>query len=172
MRTGDLNVANDGLSAMWFGNGFFRSLGGPGTTTFQATLFEGDVDFRLPRGFIRTFGGYIQYSDNDPLADNYRQVFYYSVEGVQDLTSKFYAVAQFSQILAPNGFPIVADAPMSTYLFGPLTEEIWRLSLGVGYRFSPHFIAKTQYTFEKGRLAGGAPRDYENLFGAQLAFGF
>jgi hypothetical protein len=172
MRTGTINVQNDVLSAMWFGNGFFRSLGSAATTTFQTMLFEGDVDFSLPHGFIRTFGGYIQYTDNDPAADNFRQVYYYSVEGVQDLTKKFYVAAQFSQILAPNGFPIVADGTMNEYLFGPLTEEIWRVNIGIGYRFSPHFIAKTQYTIEKGKLVGGAARDHENLFGAQLAFGF
>jgi hypothetical protein len=172
MRTGTINVQNDVLSAMWFGNGFFRSLGSTNTTTFQTTLFEGDINIRLPILALRTFGGYIQYSDNDTAADNYRQVYYYSGEGILDLTKKFYVVGQFSQIFAPNGFPIVADGTMNDYLFGPLTEEIWRLSLGLGYRFSPHFVAKTQYTIEQGKLVGGAERNQENLFGAQLAFGF
>ncbi len=172
MRTGTINVQQDVLSAMWFGNGFFRSLGSSNTTTFQAMLFEGDVDFRLPWGVVRTFGGYIQYTDNDPNADNFRQVYYYSAEGVLDVTKKFYLVGQFSQIFAPNGFPIVADGTFGDYFFGPLTEEIWRLNVGVGYRFSPHFVAKTQYTIEQGKLVGGAPRDHENLFAVQLAFGF
>jgi hypothetical protein len=172
MRTGTISVQNDVLSAMWFGNGFFRSLGSSNTTTFQTMLFEGDVDFRLPWGIVRTFGGYIQYWDNDPSTDNFRQVYYYSAEGVVNLTKKFYVVGQFSQIFAPNGFPIVADGNFAEYQFGTLTEEMWRLSIGIGYRFSPHFVAKTQYTIDQGKEVGGEDRNHENLFAAQLAFGF
>src|SRR5262245_59962638 len=69
MRTGNLDANRDTLSELWFGNGWFRSLGSAATTRFYANLVQGDISFRLPRGHIRTFGGYIHYGDNDPAGD-------------------------------------------------------------------------------------------------------
>ena len=169
MRTGDLNSHQDMLSAMWFSGGFFRSLGAG--TVFHANLVEADAEWRLPHGHLKAFGGYIRYNDNDPAA-NGRDVYYYSVEGVHDLFGKLYAGARFSQIIAPNGFPIVANGDMGAYLFGPLTDRMWRLSLGLGYRWNEHFILKTEYTMERGREIGGGNRDHEDLFATEAVFGF
>jgi hypothetical protein len=170
MRTGDLNAAKDGVSAVWFGGGWFRRLGS--ATLFHANLVEGDMEWRLPRGHVKIFGGYIRYDDNDTTANNGRDVYYYSVEGVHDVTRKLYAGARFSQIFANQGFPIVGNSDMNTYLFGPLTDEIWRLSLGLGYRWNRHFVVKTEYTLERGREAGGSSRSHEDLFAAEAAFAF
>src|SRR5262249_5228547 len=79
MRTGNLNANKDRLSELWFANGFFRSLGSTNTTRFHANLVEGDITFRLPRGHIRAFGGYVHYDDDDPNGNNARDVYYYSV---------------------------------------------------------------------------------------------
>jgi hypothetical protein len=172
MRTGDLNVKTDNLSAMWFANGFFRSLGSASTTTFNCKLVEGDAEWRFTGGHLKAFGGYIHYDDNDPTANNQRDVYYYSVEGVHDITRKLYVGVRFSQIFADKGFPIVANGTMSEFLFGPLTDEIWRLSLGIGYRWSKNLLAKTEYTFEQGKLVNGVDRDQENLFAVELAYRF
>jgi hypothetical protein len=172
MRTGDLNPQQDKISAIWFGNGFFRSLGGAGTTAFHTSLAEGDVSLRWGKGHLSAFGGYARYGDNDPMTDNSRNVFYYSVEGVQELPSNFYLAARFSDILAAGGFPIIGGGDFGDYFFDALTDRLWRLSLGLGYRFSDHLVVKTEYTFEQGKVLGGESRDHENFFGTEAAFQF
>src|SRR5439155_3392913 len=175
MRTGDLDAQRDSLSAMWFGNGFFRSLGSPATTTkFHANLLEGDLGIWLPHGHLSAFGGYIDYGDNDTAANNHRDIYYYSIEAVHDLIGKLYAGARFSQIFARKGFPIVGNGEFGDYFFSPatLTKEMWRLSLGLGYRFSPNLVLKGEYTFERGKEQSGESRDHEDLFALQAAFKF
>jgi hypothetical protein len=173
MRTGDLNAQQDVISALWFGNGFFRSLGSPATTLFHVELAEGDVSANWSGGFVRAFGGYARYSDNDPTADNARNVFYYSVEATQDLTQKFYTAARFSQIIAADkGFPIVGYGNFNTYFFNVLSTDLWRLSLDLGYRFSKQLVIKVEYSFERGAELGGVPRDQENFVGTEAAFQF
>jgi hypothetical protein len=173
MRTGDIDSTKDFLSEIWFGSGWFRSLGAPATTTaFHANLVEGDLSIHLPRGHLSAFGGYIDYNDNDTAANNQRNIYYYCVEGEYDVTRKFYGVARFSQILASKGFPIVGYANMNTYLFGPLTENLWRLSLGLGYRWNRHLVLKTEYSFEQGKEANGTGRFREDLFALEAAFAF
>ena len=173
MRTGNLNVQQDMLSALWFANGWFRSIGSPATTLFHVNLVQGDVTANWKSGYIRAFGGYARYDDNDPAAYNERNLFYYSVELKQDLPKKFYAAARFSQIFVDKGYPITGFGNMGQYFFGDtLTTELWRLSLGAGYRFSDHLELKVEYSFENGELAGGGERDNENFFGTQAAFKF
>jgi len=172
MRTGDLDAQNDVLSEIWFGGGWFRSLGSGAETKFHANLVEGDIRFRLPRGHVSAFAGYIRYDDDDPAADNSRDVYFYSIEAVHELTRKLYAGARFSQIFAQDGFPIVGNSNIDDYLFGPLTEEIWRLSLGLGYRFSRNLVIKTEYSFERGKETGGVRRNHQDLFAAEAAFAF
>ena len=172
MRTGNLNVQQDSLSALWFGNGFFRSLGSPSTTTFHADLVEGDIKLRWPGGSVNAFGGYARYGDNDPAADNDRDIYYYSVEGVQHLTRKMYAAARFSQIMADRGFPIVGYGNFGDYFFDGLTTELWRLSLGMGYRFNNQILLKAEYSFERGRESDGGARDREDFLGTEIAFKF
>jgi hypothetical protein len=171
MRTGDLNSNNDKLSAQWFAGGFFRSL--ESSTVFHADLVEADAQWKLPHGHLKAFGGYIHYND-DGSANFQRDVYYYSLEGIHDLTPnhKLYAGARFSQIFAHNGFPIVGNGDMGTYLFGPLADQMWRLSLGVGYRWSDHFVVKSEYSLERGKQVGGVDRDHEDLFATEAVFGF
>jgi hypothetical protein len=170
MRTGDVSAQKDFVSAEWFGTGFFQSLGSPATTKFHANLVEGDATARWKSGHISTFGGYARYGDNDPAADNGRDIFYYSVEGVQNLPKKFYAAARFSQIMAAKGVPIVGYGD-SDY-FTELTRELWRLSLGLGYRFSDSLVIKAEYSFERGRESSGESRDNEDFFGTEADFKF
>jgi len=175
MRTGDLDADDDYLSELWFGGGWFRSIGSPSTTTFHANLAQADVALKFSRGLLRAFGGYAQYDDNDPTANNRRNFYYYSVEGVLDITPKFYTAARFSQIFVDEGYPMPGQGDMGYYFIDPTApqaEELWRCSIGLGYRFSPHLIVKTEYSFEGGKQVGGTSRDNVNIFATQAAFGF
>jgi len=172
MRTGNLNAQQDINSALWFSEGYFRSLGGPATTRFQADLFEGDITASWSSGHVSAFGGYAYYSDNNPGADDDRNLFYYSVEGVQNLPKKFYAAARFSEILAGGGFPIVGFGDYGEYFYQDLTTQLWRLSLGLGYRFSDALMVKTEYSLEQGLETDGEVRNHEDFFGTEAAFKF
>ena len=172
MRTGNLNVKGDQLSELWVGNGFVRSLGSTNTTRFRADLVQGDVKVRWRGGHLGLSGGYMRYTDDDPSAHNGRDVYFYSVEAVQQLTKKLYAGARFSEIIARKGFPVVGDADFEEYFLDELTDELWRLSLGLGYRFSPNLLLKAEYSFNQGSTPEGEKRRHENLVAAEIAFKF
>jgi hypothetical protein len=172
MRTGNLSVQNDVTSAMWFGNGFFKSIGSAGTTRFNVNLVEGDVDVNLSRGQIKMFGGYIHYDDNDPTGHNVRELYYYSVEGVADVTRKFYTVARLSQVFARNGYPVPGEGNFNEYFNQEQTTELWRLSIGAGYRFSKRLVIKVEYAFEHGKEVDGDHRNDEDFIGTEAAFKF
>ena len=172
MRTGDLDAQNDFLSALWFGNGFFRSIGSPAATKFHADLVEGDIAARWKSGHVSVSGGYARYADNDPAADNSRDIFYYSAELEQNLPHKFYAAARFSQIFAGHGYPIVGFGDFTDYFFESQTTGLWRLSLGAGYRFSDRLALKAEYSFERGTELDGELRDGEDFFGTEAVFKF
>jgi len=118
-------------------------------------LVEGDVELRLPRGHIHVFGGYIRYDDNDPIANNNRDLYFYSVEGVHEITRKLYAGIRFSQIFAPNGYALVANGDNGQYLHGPLTSDLWRFDSGPWIPWSPNLVTKAEYTFERGKEVSG-----------------
>lgn len=175
MRTGDLDANNDFVSEIWFGGGWFRSIGSANTTTFRANLVQGDVALKFARGHLRAFGGFAQYHDNDPGANNRRDLYYYAIEGVCEVTKKFYAASRFSQIFVNKGYPLPGQGDIGQYFFnpfGPRAGELWRCSLGVGYRFSPRLIVKTEYSLEGGKEAGGGRREHVDLFAVEAAFGF
>jgi hypothetical protein len=173
MRTGELTAPDDSWSELWFGSAWFMPFGSSDTTRFRANLVEGDVAVKLPHGQLRAFGGYIEYSDNDPHANNRRDMYYYAVETTHDITRKLYAAARFSQIFADQGYPIGGNGNPSDYVFsGVLTEQIWRLSLGLGYRWSQNLAVKAEYSFENGKTTSGASRDHEDLFAIEAVFKF
>jgi hypothetical protein len=173
MRTGNLSDADDPVSSMWFGNGFFRSLGNPATTThYHADAAEGDLQFLFSRGNVKLAGGAIRYNDNDSSANNGRDVYYYSAEGMFSFTRKFYGAARYSQILADKGFPIVGNGEWSKYFYEYLTDNLWRLSIGLGYTPNPNLVFKIEYTLERGTTTSGESRDHEDFFGAQVALRF
>jgi hypothetical protein len=171
MRTGNLSVKNDMISAIWFANGFFQSVGGPGTTLFNVDLVEADILARWSSGHVSAFGGYGHYGDNDPAADNGRDIFYYAAEAEQNLPAKFYVATRFSQALSNKGVPMVGLGKPD-YYYDDLTAELWRLSFGLGYRFNGNFLLKVEYSFEGGRDIDGDSRDSEDFFGTEAAFKF
>jgi hypothetical protein len=171
MRTGNINVQQDGDAALWLGNAQLSSIGSPSTTLFHSELAEGDVQLRMGRGQIKAAGGYLHYNDNDTAANNNRDVYYYYVQGQYDMTKKLYAAARFSQIIANGGFPLVGDGQYQ-YYGDDFTKNLWRLTLGAGYHFSPNLLLKVDYSFERGEESDGETRDNEDLFAAELAFQF
>jgi hypothetical protein len=172
MRTGHINVQGDGDAALWFGNANIGAVGSPSTTTtFDSELAEGDVQLRLPHAQIKAAGGYLHYADNDTTTSNNRDVYYYYVQGQCDVTSKLYGAARFSQIMATSGFPLVGNGTYEDY-GDDLTKNLWRLTLGTGYRFSPNLVLKVDYSFERGEESDGEKRDHEDLFATELAFRF
>jgi Phosphate-selective porin O and P len=168
MRTGNVNAQS--MSAEWFANGFFQSINSS-ATTFHVNAVELDMTARWGSGYVKAFGGYAQYGDNDPISGNGRDIFYYSAEVVQSLPKNFYAVTRFSETISANGYPIMGNGNPAHY-FSALTTDLWRLSLGLGYRFSDRLIIKTEYAFEGGQQVNGDPRNEENYFGTEVAFKF
>ena len=172
MRTGDLSPQTEGISEMWFGNSFFTSLGNPNTTTrFHADLAEGDLEFLFSRGHLKLAGGGIHYDDNDRSGNNRRDIAYYYAEGMFRFTKQFYGAARYSQVLADEGFFIPANGDWNKY-GAALTDNLWRLSLGLGYTPNPNLVFKLEYTFERGRETNGDAREHEDFFGAQAALRF
>ena len=173
MRTGDLGATSDWVSELWLGPGLIYSLGSAQTTEFHANLLEGDVHVKLPRTTLKGSGGVLQYGDNDPLAKNRRDVYYYYLEAVQNIHKGFYAAARWSQVFAPKGFPIAGIGDGPTYGWGPnITRDLWLLSLGLGYRWSNQLVVKGEYSFEHGREIEGARRNHEDLLALTAAFAF
>ena len=172
MRTGDLDAIDDGVSELWLGPGLVYSLGSASTTKFEANLLEGDLQLKFPHTTVKAFGGVLQYDDNDPLANNRREMYYYCVEGTQRIYKRLYGAVRWSQIFADKGFPVAGNGDADTYAFSELTKELWLLSLGLGYRFSDQLILKAEYSFQRGRELDGTLRDEEDLFAATAAFGF
>jgi hypothetical protein len=170
MRTGDVSAQQDYVSALWFANGWFKPVS-PTATTFHVNLAEADVTARWKSGYVKGFAGYGRYGDEDPAGDNTRNIYYYSVEAVQDLPHKFYAGTRFSQIKSAGGYPLVGYGNMNTY-FNQLTTDLWALSLGLGYRFSEQLVVKVEYSMTGGDTTSGQPRSNENYFATQVAFKF
>lgn len=173
MRTGELDVQKDRVSELWLGPGLVYSLGSANTTVFEANLLQGDVHLKFPRTTLKASGGVLQYDDNDPSANNRREVYYYYVEGVQKLYRGLYGAARWSQIFAHRGFPVAGNGNPGTYAFGSrLAENLWLLSLGLGYRCSDQLVLKAEYSFQRGEDVDGTTRQHEDLFAATAAFAF
>jgi len=171
MRTGALTKAGDQFSELWFGNAYVMAIGGAGTTKFQANVLEADAQVRWSQGHLKGAGGYLKYDDNGP-ANVQREVYYYYLEALQHVTPRLYAAARWSQMLAPAGYPIAGDGSWGDYFFGVFTRDLWRLTLGAGYKVGSNLLLKGEYTFNQGRAITGEKRTQENLVAAQAAFSF
>ncbi len=171
MTTGRLSTSVDSLSALWFGNAFFRALG-PTATYFQAELEEADASYHWKGGGATAAGGLVQFQDNGGSADS-RNLSYYYLEGTQDLSDRLYGAVRFSGIHAPGGYFLAGQGSRGEYFFGDeLTTSLYRLSLGAGYRFGPPLELKVDFSPEWGRTTTGAGRDEENFFSTELGVKF
>ena len=99
-------------------------------------------------------------------------MYYYYVEALQGLNEKLYGAVRWSRILAPEGFPLVGAGDFDSRFFGNLTEDLWRLSLGVGYRWSRNLVFKGEYSLNGGKELGGKSRNHEDFLGAEVAVQF
>jgi hypothetical protein len=180
MRTGSLTTVSpvtnvgDNLSALWFGNGFFRALGPAGRTPdFWVNLYEADAVARWKAGHVAAALGQVRFDDSDPLVDDSRRLRYGYVEAVQSVTEQLYGAARYSAIDAPGGYPLAGLGNMGQYFFRPvLTEELHRLSVGFGYRFGPPLVLKLEYSWEWGHQVNGESRDHEDFFGTEIGLKF
>ena len=162
MRTGRLSASGDVFSELWIANGFFRALGpAASTTSFSANLAELDAHWQWATGHVHGTAGTIGYQDDSRPAANQRHLTYYSLEGVQYLSSGWYGAARYSGITVPSGYPLVGLGNFSQYMFlAAPTRELQRLSVGGGYRFAPPLIWKFDYTWEFGQLVSGSSRTH------------
>jgi hypothetical protein len=176
LRTGDLTVAGDGVSEVWLANAFFRSIGPAATTqTFSAEMLQFDAAYRWKTGHFNANYGWAHYDDNNPLADDSRNLTHYSVEGLQYLTPRFFAAARYSAIDAPGGYPLAGLGNAGEFFYnpyGPLTKDLQRLSAGVGFRFAAPLVWKIEYSWEDGHLVNGTPRDAEDMLSSLLGMRF
>lgn len=174
MRTGELSATQDYLSELWFANGFFRAIGSLGrTTAFWVNLAEADAKARWRTGHVSGAFGQARYNDNDRRGPNPRRMRYGYLEQVQSISERLYGAARFSRIVAPKGYPLAGGGAAGEYFFSPVfTEELRRLSVGIGYRFGPPLVLKFEYAWETGRERTGDKRDGENFLGAELAVKF
>jgi len=173
LRTGDLSVAGDAISEVWFADGVFVPIGGPTTTVFSGELYEVNATGRWEGGHLNVALGRGEYSDDDQAADNSRRMSYGSVELVQTFVGGFFGAARYSWIDAKKGCPLSGHGDRNRYLFsGALTDELRRLGLGVGYRFGPPLVIKAEYMFEDGTLLNGTKREDEDLFAAEIGLKF
>jgi hypothetical protein len=175
MRTGDLDTAGDQLSEMWFGNGFIRSLNS--ADTFHANFFEGDAELKWKEAHVLFNAGLVNYGDNGP-EENERDASYYQVEGFKTLLSKnegrLYICARYSRIDCEKGCPLVGHGDFAMFFFdnANLTKNLWRFSIGPGFRIANNAVIKAEYTVERGDQINGDVREDENFWGAEAAFKF
>jgi len=176
MRTGTINVAGDETTEAWFADAFFRAIGPPGAaTSFEVELAELDAAYRWKTGHLKGSYGWAKYRDNNPAADYSRDMTYYSVEGFQYVTSRLFAAARYSAIDAPGGYPLAGQGDLGKYFynpFGPLTKDLRRLSVGVGYRFADPLVWKFEYSWEDGHLVNGTKRGDADLLSSLLGIRF
>jgi hypothetical protein len=172
MWTGWLSATGDSLSAVWFGNGFFRALG-PTAKSFEASLEEVDAAYRWKGGAAIVAGGLVQFDDDAQGTNDSRNLDYYYFELNQHLNEQLFVAARFSAIQAPGGYPLTGQGTLSEYFFGDeLTTELYRLSLGLGYQFSPPVELKIDFSPEWGRTTTGERRDHEDLFSTEMGVRF
>jgi len=171
MRTGRLSASGDPLSAVWFGNGFFKSLG-PGATKYWANLFEADAAANWHGGSLTAAAGQAQF-DDDGHGNDYRRMNYFSLQGIQHLTDQLYGGLRWSAVHAPGGYYLEGQGVSGEYFFSNvLTKQLERLSVGLGYRFADPLVFKIEYSPEWGSTVSSGSRDEANLFSSELGLKF
>ena len=179
MRTGDLDVAQDHYSEVWFGNGFIVPIGsGITTTTIGANFLQADGHFSWAGGHVHLAGGRVHYYEDDSLGNDTRDLSHYQVEVLQNLTRSkdrpWYAALRYSKITTDEGYPLLGFGRYDRFLFDYYNhaDELWRLSAGIGYRVRKNLLLKAEYSFENGEQISGEKRDRENFLGVEAAVGF
>ena len=172
-RSGDLDVNGDRISAQYFGNGFFFPLGeGETTDSFNVGLLQADVELSWRSGRLWGGGGYIDFEESGPEAVKDHTGSYFQLGMVQTIYGDLYGAGRFSQIFANDGFAIVGQGSIENFKESELTDNLWRLSLGLGYRLNAHVVLKAEFSMERGEDILGNDLKDRDMIGLQLAFGF
>lgn len=172
MRTGDLDAIREPFSEVWISGAVFRPISAA-ATTYAAELAEFDVvwtgrDTRLAANL-----GIARYTDDDPLVDNTRHFRFGTLEVTHELDRNWWIASRASLLHADGGYPMVGTGAFGKYFFGPLlTEELWRLTVGGGFRIGEKAVLKVDYTFERGELADGTKLTDRDQLAAQVGVGF
>lgn len=174
MTTGRLSANADSISALWFDNGFFRSLA-PATSNsyFKADLEEVDASYRWKDGEAAAAGGLVQFSDAGTRSSASRNMSYYYLEAMQHVSEHLYGAVRFSAVSAPGGYPLAGDGTRGEYFFGDvLTTNIYRMSFGAGYQFSRPVEIKVDFSPEWGRTTNDGDRTGDDFFSTELGLKF
>jgi hypothetical protein len=173
MRTGKIDIENEYLTELWFGNGFFRSIGSSSTTHFDVDLAQLDASYSWNNGQMAVSYGQAWYDDNDPLGKNSRDFAFWHIEAKQELAESFFAAIRYSGMNVDLGYPVAGMAARGPYFFGPFrTDQLRRLSLGFTYWPYSDLVLKIDYTMEDGKLTNGSKRKNTDMFAAELGARF
>lgn len=174
MRTGAIDPTTETLSELWWGGAFLRSIGnGASTTEFAANLWQLEGTWSWPTGHLRAAGGVTYYDDDDTSRDNRRAMRHVVLEGVQEWGRGAFGAVRYSWIDTDGGYPIAGLGSFGKYFFGPFqSREVWRLGLGLGYRWTDDILLKLEYTLERGTLTNGSDRQSMDQIATQAAVRF
>ncbi len=174
IRTGEILAVEERLSELWWGGGFLRSIGNPATTTtFRAGAWQLAGTWRWDTGHLKAAGGLVLYDDNDSTRSNARDMRHLMIEGVQGFGGGLYGALRYSWIDTDGGYPIAGQGDFGKYFFGPFfSDEVWRLTAGLGYRWTDDFLFKVEYSLERGTLSSGADRKDMDQLATQAAVRF
>lgn len=173
MRTGSIDVENEKLTELWFGNGFFRSIGSPETTEFDVELAQLESTFSWNEGRLKLAYGEARYEDNDPTGDNSLDFEFWTMEAQQALSEKLFAAIRYSGMDVDKGYPVAGMGSRGRYFFGPsLVENLRRLSMGISYWPKSEVVLKLDYTKEEGESPNGVKRTDTDIFTAEVGARF
>ena len=174
MRTGTIDVEDESLTELWFGNAFFRSIGSEATTEFHVDLAQLDANYSWGDGYLAAAYGKAWYDDNDPFANNRRTLDFWQIEAQQALVGdSLFAALRYSGMDADKGYPVSGMAARGPYFFGPIkTTELRRLSFGFTYWPYPDLVLKLDYTLENGEHTHGSKRKDTDMLAAEIGARF
>ena len=173
MRTGDIDPEKEVLTELWFGNGFFRSIGSESTTKFDVEIAQLESTFAWQNGELKVDYGEIWYRDNDPNSSNSRDFEFWQIEAQQEIGENLYAAARYSGMNVDKGYPVAGMAARGFNFFGPFfAKELRRLSLGFTYWVHSDVVIKLDYTMEDGDQLSGSKRSNTDIFSAEVGARF
>lgn len=179
MRSGAIDVREDVLAELWFGNGYIGPNGARDIVpSFSLELAELDVRRRLAQGHLAAAVGLFRYDDERADGDAAVDVPYAYVEAVRRMNPRWHVAARLSGLWSDDGFPIVGQGPNPQDVPEPVTETLWRVSAGTGYRWSEQVLFKCEYSVEGGEAvvpessSGDATIDDRNILAAEVVYAF
>ncbi len=97
---------------------------------------------------------------------------------MQHITANLYGAVRFSEVDAPRGYTLAVGQANSAAAEAEYTSpnalatNLSRLSVGLGYQFSPPVVLKFDFSPEWGQTSSGDSRDQENQFSTELGLKF